>query len=63
MMLSTEFGKVASSLKDISGEDLVTSVGAGVRWQVTQEQPMNLGVDAGYSKGDYAIYVQIGEKF
>jgi hypothetical protein len=41
----------------------ITSYGAGVRWQVTAQQPMNLGVDAAFSTDDKAIYIQIGERF
>ena len=44
-------------------DEMIKSIGAGLRWQVTKEQGMNLGVDVAYSSGDYTIYVQVGEGF
>ena len=37
--------------------------GGGVRWQVTAERDMHLGVDFAVSTDDRAIFVQVGEKF
>ena len=62
-MLSLEAGEVADSVGQLNGGDIITSVGAGIRWQVAAAQPMHLGLDVGFSDGDSAIYVQVGEKF
>lgn len=43
--------------------DTVTAYGGGVRWQVTEDKLLNLGLDVGFSNDDYAISVNIGERF
>lgn len=62
-IISAEAGRVADSFGDLNRSDSVVSVGAGIRWQITADQPMHLGLDIGFSNGDSAIYLQIGEKF
>ena len=44
-------------------EDMITSVGGGIRWQVTKDKKINLGIDVGYSEDDSAVYLQVGEVF
>ena len=58
-----EVGWFNNNSSDLFDDDMVKSIGAGLRWQVTKEQGMNLGVDVAYSSGDYTIYVQVGEGF
>lgn len=58
-----ETGWINDDLSQITSGTRVTSVGAGLRWQVTEDKTMNLGVDAAFSTDDTAIYVQIGEAF
>jgi len=41
----------------------ISSYGAGLRWQVTAEKKMNLGLDAAISTDDKAFYIQVGERF
>lgn len=58
-----EAGSVADSMDEIFQTDTVTAYGGGIRWQVTDDKLLNLGIDVGFSEGDYAVYVQVGEKF
>jgi len=62
-MLSFEIGSTAASASDLFQDQTITSYGAGIRWQVTRDKKLNLGIDVGYSDGNHAIYVQVGEKF
>lgn len=62
-ILSFETGTVASALSDMKVNDLVASIGTGLRWQVSSDKPLHLGLDVGVSKDNHAVYVQIGEKF
>ena len=58
-----EAGSVADSMDRIFQADTITAYGGGIRWQVTDDKLLNLGVDVGFSDDDYAVYVQVGEKF
>ena len=58
-----ETGWYNNSVSEIFDGRRIKSFGAGVRWQVTKEQPMHLGIDAAFSTDDQAIYVQVGERF
>lgn len=62
-MMAAEAGRVGDSLGDLNGSDLITSISGGIRWQVSADQPMHLGLDVGFSGNESAIYIQIGEKF
>jgi len=57
-----EIGSTASSTSDLF-TTTITSYGAGIRWQITKDKKLNLGVDIGFSDNNSAIYVQVGEKF
>jgi hypothetical protein len=46
----------------ISGRNIV-SYGGGLRWQVTKDKKLNLGLDYAVSTDGEAFIVQIGEKF
>ena len=59
----TEIGNAADDYREAFQGDWVTSYGAGIRWQVLASQPLNLGVDVGFSGDDKAIYLQVGERF
>ncbi|MCK4674716.1 MAG: hypothetical protein KAT61_02290, partial [Gammaproteobacteria bacterium] len=58
-----EAGSVANTLNNIMHSETITAYGGGVRWQVTEDKLLNLGLDAGISDNDYAIYINIGERF
>lgn len=58
-----EAGNVAASMDKIFQTDTITAYGGGIRWQVTEDKLLNLGIDVGFSEDDYAVYVQVGEKF
>ncbi|NKB34877.1 MAG: BamA/TamA family outer membrane protein [Pseudomonadales bacterium] len=60
---SVESGRVADSFNDLGNGESVNSIGAGIRWQVSSDQSMHLGLDVGYSEGETAVYLRIGEKF
>ena len=62
-ILFYEAGSVASEIDELLNADSISSVGAGIRWQVSDDKKLNLGVDLGFSEDDNAVYVQIGEKF
>jgi outer membrane protein assembly factor BamA len=54
--LNDDFSKLLSGRR-------ITSYGTGLRWQVTKDRQMHLGIDAAFSTDDKALYVQIGERF
>ncbi len=58
-----EAGSVAKTVNKLLQADLINSVGTGIRWQVTEDKKLNLGIDIGYSDGDSAVYVKVGEHF
>jgi outer membrane protein assembly factor BamA len=62
-VLFFEAGNVADNLDNIFDTETITAYGGGIRWQVTEDKLLNLGLDVGFSKDDYAIYVNIGERF
>ena len=45
-----------------SGRNIV-SYGGGLRWQVTKDKRLNIGLDYAISTDDQALFIQIGEKF
>jgi hypothetical protein len=63
LILFGEAGSTADSMSDLFHTETITSYGGGVRWQVTKDKNLHLGVDIGFSGGDHEIYVQIGERF
>jgi len=62
-LLFVEAGSVADSMADLFHAETITSYGGGVRWQVSKDKNLNLGVDVGFSGDDREIYVKIGERF
>ncbi len=62
-ILFSEAGSVADSVGNISDAKTIASYGGGIRWQVTDDKKLNMGIDVGYSDGENAVYIQVGEKF
>ena len=58
-----ETGWYGSDWDSLLSSQTIYSYGGGIRWQVTKNQKMNLGIDAAFSNDDQAIYVQVGESF
>lgn len=56
-------GEVAPELKEFSGDDLLPSLGIGLRFTVAPENGINLRLDAAAGKDDYAFYFGVGEAF
>jgi outer membrane protein assembly factor BamA len=56
-------GEVASDVSELNSEDLLPSIGAGIRYQLTKQQPINFRVDVARGKNETAIYVGVGEAF
>jgi hypothetical protein len=63
MIAFAETGRVASSLDKLSEGRAINSYGGGVRWQVTADRELNVGLDFAFSTDDRAVFIQIGEKF
>jgi hypothetical protein len=63
LILFGEAGSTADSVSNLFHTETITSYGAGVRWQVTNDKKLHLGIDVGFSGDDSEIYVQIGERF
>jgi hypothetical protein len=63
MIAFAETGRVAPSLGKLSEGRAINSAGGGVRWQVTADREMNVGLDFAVSTDDRAVFIQIGEKF
>jgi outer membrane protein assembly factor BamA len=52
-----------AKFSDISENQLLPGVGAGLRYRMLPSEKVNIGVDAGVGKGDYSITFRIGEAF
>lgn len=52
-----------SKLGDIFDGRRITSYGTGLRWQVTENKQMHLGLDVAFSTEEEAVYIRIGERF
>ena len=59
----SEAGSVADRFQNLYDAEDVISYGGGLRWQVTQDKKLNLGVDLVFSGDNKAVYVQVGEKY
>ena len=57
-----ETGWFGKDLEDAGNNRRITSYGTGLRWQVTADKSLNLGLDLAVSTDDNSIYIQIGEK-
>ena len=58
-----EGGRVGNDFDELSSARTIVSYGGGIRWKVTKEQDINLGLDVGFSNDDTAVFIQIGEKY
>jgi len=63
MVAFVEVGWFGDDFGNLSSSRTITSYGGGVRWQVTKEKDLNLGVDVAFSTDDQAVYIRIGEKY
>ena len=52
-----------AKFSDISENQLLPGIGAGLRFRMLPSEKVNIGVDAGVGKGDYSITFRIGEAF
>ena len=58
-----EAGRFAASAHDLKDGRTIRTIGGGVRWRVTAERDMNIGVDYAHSSDDRAVFIQIAERF
>jgi len=58
-----EAGRFAPSPHQLADARTIKTFGSGVRWRVTAERDMNVGVDYAVSSDDRAVFIQIGERF
>lgn len=58
-----ELGSAENTFDDLFKNDIITSYGGGIRWQVSEDKKLNLGVDVAVSNDDYTLYVKIGEQY
>lgn len=56
-------GEVAESLSDFNTDNLLPSVGAGIRFMLSEEHRLNLSVDWARGKDDDAWYFYVTESF
>jgi len=63
MVAYAEAGRYAPSLRELADARTIKTVGSGVRWRVTAERDMNVGVDFAVSSDDRAVFIQIAERF
>jgi hypothetical protein len=54
---------VAPGFDDLSGDDLLPSLGLGLRFTLAPENKVSLRVDAAAGKDDYAFYLGVAEAF
>jgi outer membrane protein assembly factor BamA len=52
-----------AKFSDISENQLLPGVGAGLRFRMLPSEKVNIGVDAGVGRGDYSLTFRIGEAF
>jgi outer membrane protein assembly factor BamA len=58
-----EAGWFGEDIDSLTSGRTIVSYGGGLRWQVTKEKKLNLGLDFAISTDDQAFLIQIGEKF
>lgn len=56
-------GEVAPPIDNFNSEDLLPSIGAGIRFMLAPKNKINLRVDFAFGKDDFVIYVGVGEAF
>lgn len=63
MVAFVETGWYGEDYQNLLSSQTIYSYGVGIRWQVTEDRKMNLGVDVAFSNDDQAVYIQVGESF
>jgi hypothetical protein len=56
-------GEVMEGFDDINTDDLLASVGAGLRFQLAKTHPVNFRLDWAYGRDGPAVYLGVGEAF
>jgi outer membrane translocation and assembly module TamA len=56
-------GEVAESFGKLTGDGILPSGGAGLRYRLTDDNHVNLRVDYAWGKNSSALYVSIAEAF
>jgi hypothetical protein len=56
-------GEVARDPGDFNAQDLLPSVGAGLRFLVSEENRVNISIDYARGREGDAVYFRIGESF
>jgi outer membrane protein assembly factor BamA len=56
-------GEVAPTLDKLNADDLLLSVGAGLRFRLTKDNPLNYAIDVAWGKNDVYFYFSLGEAF
>ncbi|MGH8760352.1 MAG: hypothetical protein ACREVW_12685 [Burkholderiales bacterium] len=56
-------GEVASDVSELNSEDRQPSIGAGIRYRLTKQQPINFRVDVARGKNETALCAGFGEAF
>ena len=54
-----ESGWYGNDLDSLLSSRTIVSYGSGIRWQVTKDKKMNIGVDVAVSSDDQASYIQV----
>jgi hypothetical protein len=63
MAAYVEAGRVAPAVAKLHSARTITTCGGGVRWQVSADRDLNVGLDYAVSSDDKAVFLQIGERF
>jgi len=63
MVAFVEAGWFGDDFSNSTSNRTIASYGGGIRWQVTKEKDLNLGVDFAFSTDGQAVYIRIGEKY
>jgi hypothetical protein len=56
-------GAVAPQVHEFNVNELLPSIGAGLRYTIAEENNVNLRLDFAYGRDDYAIYFGVGEAY
>ncbi len=59
----TGLGQVGPSIDDLEGDNLLWSVGFGLRFQLTKQSPLNYRTDLGWGRDGFEFYFSLGEEF
>lgn len=58
-----EAGWYGKRLADLRDNPTIVSYGMGLRWQVTKDKALNLGLDLAFTNDGNVLLVEVGEKF